>query len=212
MKRRPIGLPLSRHEGSLKGKSVLAGTQKVAPEDLADKAHLRVLLNNPVLVAYADEHLEEIGQSFSPMAHPLDVEMKAHNKDYARWMKDCLAHGFMDDNATWLAQKPSPTVLMYQAYDINGYMFYTEEHDEKTSYHNSSIRIECMTVDEADKRVYHGTIKEIWELNYVTVKVALFRCTWIPLSQVKVDDYRKTCVNNTTIAYHTDPFVVGLSR
>ena len=48
-------------------------------------------------------------------------------------------------------QKPSPTVLTYQAYDINGYTFYTEERDKKTSYQNSSVRIECMTVNEADK-------------------------------------------------------------
>jgi hypothetical protein len=66
-----------------------------------------------------------------------------------------------------------------------------------------------MTVYEADKRVYYGTIKEIWELNYVKVKVALFRCTWIPLSQVKVDDYRKTCVNRTTMAYHADPVILA---
>ena len=57
-----------------------------------------------------------------------------------------------------------------------------------------------MTVNEADKRVYYGTIKEIWELDYVKVKVALFRCAWIPLGQVRTDEYRKTCVNRTTMA------------
>ena len=66
-----------------------------------------------------------------------------------------------------------------------------------------------MTVDEADKRVYYGTIKEIWELNYVKVKVALFRCTRISLGQVKLDDYRKTCVNKTTMTYHKDPFILA---
>ena len=107
--------------------------QIAAPRELAEKAHLTVLLNSPVLNAYAEEHLEEIRQSFLPMVHPLDVEMKEHNKHYARWLKDCLAHRSMDDITTRLAQKPSPTVLMYQAFDINGYRFYTEECDEKTS-------------------------------------------------------------------------------
>ena len=96
-------------------------------------------------------------------------------------------------------------VLTYQAYDINGYTFYLEEHDENTSYQNNSIRIECMTVDEADKRVYYGTIKDILELDYVKVKVALFRCAWIPLGQVRIDEYRKTCVNRTMMAYCHDP-------
>ena len=66
-----------------------------------------------------------------------------------------------------------------------------------------------MTVNEADKRVYYGTIKEIWELNYVKYKVALFRCAWIPLGHVKVDDYRKTYVNRTTMAYHADPSILA---
>ena len=87
----------------------------------------------------------------------------------------------LDEIAMWLVQNPSPMVLMYQWYVINGYTFYTEERDEKNSYQNSYVQIECMTVNEADKRVYYGTIKEIWELDYVKVKVALFRCAWIPL-------------------------------
>ena len=41
------------------------------------------------------------------------------------------------------------------------------------------------------------------------VKVALFRCTWIPLGQVRIDEYRKTCVNRTTMAYHADPFILA---
>ena len=99
-------------------------------------------------------------------------------------------------------------VLTYKAYDINGYMFYTEECD-KTSYQNNFVQIECMTINEADKRVYYGTIKEIWELDYVKVNVALFRCAWIPLGQVRIDEYRKTCVNRTTMAYHADPFILA---
>ena len=63
-----------------------------------------------------------------------DVEMKEHTKNYAEWLKNRLAQRSIDDIATWLAQKPSPTVLTYQAYVINGYTFYTEESDQKTSY------------------------------------------------------------------------------
>jgi hypothetical protein len=82
----------------------------VAPGDETDQAHLTVLLNNPYLDAYAEEHLVEIRQSFLPMVHPLDVVMKAHIKDYVRWLKDHLSRGSMDDIATWLAQKPSPGI------------------------------------------------------------------------------------------------------
>jgi hypothetical protein len=39
--------------------------------------------------------------------------------------------------------------------------------------------------------------------------VPLFRCKWVPLSQVKVDEYRKTSVNKTKMAYHKDPFILA---
>ncbi|XP_048540053.1 uncharacterized protein LOC125519225 [Triticum urartu] len=63
-----------------------------------------------------------------------------------------------------------------------------------------------MTVNEADKRVYYGTIKEIWELDYVKVKVALFRCAWIPLGQPAAPHLthaRKTRRPNRLL-YHPD--------
>jgi hypothetical protein len=53
MKQRPIGLPLSHHEGRLDGKPVLAGTQVCAIGDQTNQAHLMVLLNYPDLCAYA---------------------------------------------------------------------------------------------------------------------------------------------------------------
>ena len=139
MKQRPIGLPLSRHEGRLKGKSVLVGTQMATPEELAEKAHLKLLLSSLVLSAYAKEHLAEIRQSFLPMVPSSDVEMKEHTKNYAEWLKNRLAQGSINDIATWLAQKPSPIVLTYQAYDINGYTLYNEECVQKTSYQNNVV-------------------------------------------------------------------------
>ena len=96
-----------------------------------------------------------------------------------------MAHGSMDDIAMFLAQKPSPTVLRFQAYEVNGYTYYTEEHEKMTSYQNIFIRIECRAIDEADKRVYHGTIVEIWVLNYVQVKVALRLASHVGFSPKK---------------------------
>ena len=100
MKQKHIGLPLSRHEGRLKGKLVLAGMQMAAPGELAEKAHLTVLLNNLVLIAYAYEQLAEIRSSFLPMVPSSDVEMKEHTKNYAEWLKNRLAQGSIDDIAT----------------------------------------------------------------------------------------------------------------
>ena len=59
-------------------KLVLAGMQMATPGELAEKAHLTVLLNNLVLIAYAEEHLVEIRQRFLPMVPSSDAEMKEH--------------------------------------------------------------------------------------------------------------------------------------
>ena len=95
------------------------------------------------------------------MVYPSNVEIKEHTKNYAEWLKNRLAQGSIDDIATWLAQKPSPMVLTYQAYDLNGYTFYTKERDKKTSYQNNFVQIECMTINKVDKKVYYETIKDI---------------------------------------------------
>jgi hypothetical protein len=50
MKQRPIGLPLSQHEGRLAGKPVLAGALHAAPEDVTIDAHMAAVNRRFVLV------------------------------------------------------------------------------------------------------------------------------------------------------------------
>ena len=73
-----------------------------------------------------------------------------------------MKNGSSDDIVTWLAQKPSPTIMRYQAYDINGNTFYTKDRDQRTTYQNSSVRIESLSAGKNPKKeVYCGTITEI---------------------------------------------------
>lgn len=53
----------------------------------------------------------------------------------------------MENNLSWLAQKPSMTVQKYQAYDINANTFYTKERDSKTAYQNISVLVEALTTN-----------------------------------------------------------------
>jgi hypothetical protein len=64
----------------------------------------------------------------------------------------------------------------YQAYDINGYRFYTEERDRSSEYQNSGVTMLSYAVDEATiKERFFGRIEEIWELDYAREKVLMFR-------------------------------------
>jgi hypothetical protein len=66
--------------------------------------------------------------------------------------------------------------MTYQAYDINGYTFYTEERDKGGDYQNSSITMVSYTGEE--KKRYYRKIEEIWELDYIGEKLPMFCVRW----------------------------------
>jgi hypothetical protein len=67
--------------------------------------------------------------------------------------------------------------MTYQGYDINGYMFYTEQQGKKNTYQNSDVRVDAYDAMGQDKNMYYGQIQEIWELDFHDFKIPLFRCT-----------------------------------
>ena len=69
-------------------------------------------------------------------------------------------------------------IMQYQAYEINGYIFYTRAQDEKSMNQNSGVRIDAIGND-GNKDSYFGVIEEIWELEYGPLMILLFRCQWV---------------------------------
>jgi hypothetical protein len=57
-----------------------------------------------------------------------------------------------------LARDPIFIVVIYQGYDINGYMFYTEQQDKKSKYQNSGVCVDAYDVTGQDKNMYYGQI------------------------------------------------------
>ena len=57
------------------------------------------------------------------------------------------------------------------------------------------------------KKSFYGYIEEIWELDYVDFKFALFRCQWVSNSQVNLADSGQITVNLERVAYKYEPFV-----
>jgi hypothetical protein len=58
-----------------------------------------------------------------------------------------------------LSYGPTPNLMTYHAYDINGYTYYTEERDKGGGYQNSSVTMVSYTGEE--KKRYYGKIEEI---------------------------------------------------
>jgi hypothetical protein len=99
--------------------------------------------------------------------------------------------------------------------DINGYTFYTMTQDKKSVYQNSGVRVWAIVHDSHDDDddtetdTYYGQIEEMWELDYVGLKVALFWCRWVINGKraVSKDRYGYVSVDLRVFGYKNEPFV-----
>jgi hypothetical protein len=67
-------------------------------------------------------------------------------------------------------------MLTFQGYEINGYTFYMNAQDEKSTNQNNGVRIDEIIDDNGELETYYGVIEEIWELDYGPLKIPLFKC------------------------------------
>jgi hypothetical protein len=87
--------------------------------------------------------------------------------------------------------------------------------DKKSVYQNSGVHVRVVVDDNHDDDddtetdTYYGQIEEIWELDYVGLKVALFRCRWVTnwKRAVSKDKYGYVCVDLQFFGYKNESFV-----
>jgi hypothetical protein len=137
---------------------------------------------------------------------------------FSRWLRDyvetCNNNAVITDDIRNLAAGPLFTITRYQAMDINGYMFYTMAQDKKSIYRNSGVCVRGVVDDSHDDDdtktdTYYGQIEEKWELDYVGLKVVLFRCRWVTNGKraVSKDKYGYVSVDLRVFGYKNEPFV-----
>jgi hypothetical protein len=109
-----------------------------------------------------------------------------------------------------VASQPSSCVTSWQAYDNNGYTYYTKEKDKKSVAQNSGIRIESID-PQGLKTTYYGYIQDIWELDYgLRIQIPIFRCQWVKQPNgVSVDNYGLTLVDLKNVGHQDDPWVLA---
>ena len=80
--------------------------------------------------------------------------------------------------------------------------FYTRAQDNKSTNQNSGVRIDD-TDSSGQTNSYFGYIEEIQELDYVPLKIPLFRFQWIKLTGkgVDIDEYGMTTVDLKELGY-----------
>jgi hypothetical protein len=100
--------------------------------------------------------------------------------------------------------------MTYQGYDINGYMFYTEQQDKKSIYQISGVCVDAYDATSQDKNMYYGQIQEIWELDFQGFKIPIFCCTWVDgIKCVVQDKYEFISVDLNHQGYKSEPFVLA---
>ncbi|KAK1645350.1 hypothetical protein QYE76_063155 [Lolium multiflorum] len=182
----PVGLPQNKHlrrfegVGHKNGRKELHVHMSGRTSDF-DRANLVALQHIDLIDPWLKEHKTMIENSGKPMMTEAEI-YREHNSSFARWFKDHIdanpppMDSDKDKLVLALSHGPAPNIMTYQAYDINGYTFYTEEKDKNSVYQNSGVTMDSWTGDV--KTRYYGRIEEIWELNYAGEKVPMFRIRW----------------------------------
>jgi hypothetical protein len=174
----PIDVPKPHHEGRLIGKGTI-GKKAITPgPHLFCYAHFHVLQQMSIVSEYFDKHKEVLLRDNPDRNESWLVN--EHMRKCIGWLQDQISHS--SDTQTSEYQKKLAcgaifTIMTYQGYDINGYMFYTEQQGKKNTYQNSDVRVDAYDAMGQDKNMYYGQIQEIWKLDFHDFKIPLFRCT-----------------------------------
>ncbi|XP_019189401.1 PREDICTED: uncharacterized protein LOC109183793 [Ipomoea nil] len=218
-----IGVPRSRHEGRLTGKGTIGYKSFSPPLQLRDKAHHLVLQHLSEVHPYLDQHMSLIRQQ-NPLKGERWVAIE-HNRTFITWFKDTVMKELsqvpnnVSETIKWLAYGLDFLVSCYEAYDINGYTFYTKRQDEKSVVQNSGVTQVALSKDYSSAKdtkpidaamSYYGVIEEIWELDYKVFKIPLFRCSWVDNRRgVRIDELGFTLVDFERLGYHDEPFILA---
>ena len=204
----PIGVPISRHEGRLAGKGTI-GKKPISPQrDAREQAHFVMIQHMSEVSEYIKKHKEQLRED-NPQRGEAWLA-KEHMNKFNIWFRDMMnASSEKSELLRKLAAGPLSSVVTYQGYEINGYTFYTAAQDKKSVYQNSGVRIDAYD-NAMNRAAYYGQIEEIWELNYGTFQVPLFKCRWVQgTTGVQKDRYGFTTVDLDHLGFKTEPFVLA---
>lgn len=118
-----------------------------------------------------------------------------------------------------MAHGPCKEVLKYSGYLIDGVTYHTKERDNLRSVQNSGVSLVAKIMQVASAKdknpiesdmVFYGVIQEIWELDYHSFRIPVFKCDWVEHNNgIKVDDLGFTLVNLNRIGFKSDSFILG---
>jgi hypothetical protein len=130
-----------------------------------------------IVSEYLDEHKEVLLRD-NPECNESWLANE-HMRKFIGWLQDQISQSSDTQTSEYLKKLARGSIFIvvtYQGYDINGYTFYTEQQDKKSTYQNSGVRVDVYDVTSQDKNMYYGQIQEIWELDFHSFKIPFFHC------------------------------------
>jgi hypothetical protein len=182
--------------------------------DAFQKAHFTVIQQLHLITPFANEHKRQLREDNPDRGRAWLAKM--HMQGFSSWLRDYVEACSNNDVITNEIRNQGPlfTVTRCQAMDFNGYTFYTMARDKKSVYQNSGVCVRAVIDDshgddDTETDTYYGQIEEIWELDYVGLKIALFRCRWVTNGKraVSKDKYGYVSVDLRVFGYKNEQFV-----
>ncbi|XP_074300605.1 uncharacterized protein LOC141631892 [Silene latifolia] len=210
----------SRHEGRLEGKGTIGAKWVSLKSQELNDAHFLVLQHLTEAHPYIEEHMRILKLKYPKKNYKWLVE--EHNRSFVKWFRvkvldelSCTPNE-VGETVKWLAYGPNTEVKSYEGYDINGYCFYTKRQDNKSTMQNSGVTLVASSTEfssgtpTCNQMSYYGIIEDIWELQYTTFMIPLFKCKWAENKKgVRVDEYGFTLVDFSTQGYKNEPLIMA---
>ncbi|KAL0559482.1 hypothetical protein IC582_004093 [Cucumis melo] len=175
------------------------------------------------LLYFIRKHLIVLQQQHRSRSKNQKQIQDEHNRTFISWLREKvemeLATGDVEvsDNLRWIAHDPHSVVTTYNSYAINGCHYHTKSHDKNKTVQNSGVSLVAKTMQVCSSKdknpiigevSFYGVIEEIWELNYNSFKVAIFKCDWVENSGgIKTDELGFVLVDLSRVGHKNDSFI-----
>ncbi|KAA0053557.1 hypothetical protein E6C27_scaffold190G001230 [Cucumis melo var. makuwa] len=205
------------------GRPLSSGVTSIPERELLYQAHQYVLENTVDVQPYIEKHLIALQQQHQSRSKNQKWIQDKHNRTFISWLREKvemeLATGDVEvsDNLRWIAHGPHPIVTTYNSYAINGCHYHTKSQDKNKTVQNSGVSLVAKTMpvcSSKDKNPiigemsFYGVIEKIWELNYNSFKVAIFKCDWVENSGgFKTDELGFVLVDLSRVRHKNDSFI-----
>jgi hypothetical protein len=202
-----IGLPPSRHEGRLNGKGRME-KKSFVPQDYNTvlEAHHSILHQLSIMEPLIEKHIDELREQNH--GHTDEWLIKEHKNRFTSWLREHdIPDGDTIEECTIkvLASGPSRQVTTWQTYNISGFTYCTKSKDKKSMSQNSGVRCDALHSETGEETTYFGYVEDIWELDYGTFQIPVFRCQWVKDKHVTMDNYGVRVLDLSKVGYKDDP-------